>query len=214
MKTPVNRLLLIAAVGVLALGMVGSANAQAFMMQESIHEDYFFLGDFHTYDYASSVDFYTDSPDGILGGAWLGNGYGMDNTMSWGHTLPNGLNVPPDVIDRARLWIDAEWVSSDGNTVAIEGTMDWDPLNNWFTDNTSYDLANVEAPNFWNDGMLNVTVTADEWSLRIDQAVLMMDWTDVDGSGAPVTSMPEPTSMALFALGLVGAGVVRRKMKR
>ena len=210
-----RRLTLLAAVFALML-IAGSVSAAPTMMtSESIHHNYFFLGDFHTYDYASTVDFYTQHRNGVLGGYWIGNGSNLNSSMSWGHTLPSDLSVPPDVIDRARLWIDAAWVDSRGNTIDIEGTMDWDPLSRRFLDNTTYDLADVEVPGFWNDGILNVSIMAGEYSLRIDEAILMIDYTNGEGGGDDaLATVPEPTTIGLLLMGLVGMGAeVRRRRK-
>lgn len=167
---------------------------------------YGFSGDNHTYDYASIIDFYEGClPDGQLGGIWIGTRYGLPGALDWGHTLPLGLSVPPDQITMAKLWIDAWEVDNSNNLIHIEGTWDWNPLNHMFIDNTVYNLSHVDQPGFWNDGILNVGVVAGEKKLRIDGAILMMDYCQ------PV--VPEPGTLLLLGLGLFAAGFVAKRSK-
>ena len=200
--TTVNKriVLLLGALFLLALPL------QAFslpMTQETIYTDYLFQG--HTWMYTSFVDLYTEKPDGWEGGYWIGSGDDMDNFACWQHTLPEGLSVPPDRIDRAKLWIDAEYVQADGSTIGIQGVWNWDPLNSRFDayDNAMYVLTDVTTPGFWNNGFLGVEVFSGEGMLRIDQAALLMDYTQM--------VIPEPASMLLFGLGLIGSALYRRR---
>ena len=170
-------------------------------MIETIHEDYLFQG--HTYMHTSFVDFYDCQPDGFNGGYWIGQDGGFDRSLAWSHTLPEGLQVPPDRIKRAKLWIDAEWVDTDGNAVSIQETWDWNPLDNFQYDNTMYSLTSVGVKDFWNNGFLNVEILAGEGDLRVDQSVLMLDYAVV----------PEPATALLFGLGLAGAAFYRRRKK-
>jgi len=172
---------------------------------ETVFHDFFFLGDFHTYDYASHVD---------LERTWIGNNDFLDNSFSWQHTLPGDLN--PNGVDRARLWIDAAYVGTDGNTIDINGFMDWDPLNHNWLDNSTYDLStisSVDQLSFWNDGNIDVTVFAGEGSLRLDNSLLLMDYSPLNTTNhdGGYSTVPEPASIALVGLGLLGLGIVRRK---
>ncbi len=178
-------------------------------MSESIFTNFFSLEDFHTYDYASWVHFSHNTFFGSAPGAYIGTGYGYDDELSWGHTLPAGLSVPPDVITRARLWIDGAQIDSHNNEVAIEGVFDWDPLNHHFLDNSVFNLTNIDTPGFWNDGILDVSIFAGECNLRIDNAVLMLDYSS-GGNNVP-GAVPEPATLALFGLGMLGMGILRRK---
>jgi len=171
---------------------------------ETIYTDFFFLGDFHTYMYASHVD---------LERTWIGTSIMMPNQLNWQHTLPTEMMVPPDVVTTATLWIDATWIDSDNNEIEIEGVASWDNLtNDWLWDNSTYDLLNnadVNQLSFWDDGIIDVTVTAGERNgLRMDQAILMMDYEEGTGDLAAV---PEPATLVLFGLGMAGVALFRRK---
>ena len=164
---------------------------------------YGFSGDGHVYDYASYIDFYTCFPDDWVSGIWIGTNNNFPDALSWAHTLPS-LTVPPDVVSRAKLYIDASFVDTDNNRIKIEGTLDWDPLNHYFLDNTNYDLTGIEAdaPGFWDDGLLNCKIRAFENVMCVDRAVLMMDYT---------TSVPEPATLILVGMGMFGVAMLRRR---
>lgn len=197
-------------VGIAVLAAAGTATAYPISQSETVSNDYFFLGDFHTYDYASCIDFYTNQPNGIVGGAWIGTAAGLDRTLSWAHTLPGDLQVPPDVINRAKLWIDGAYIDNSGNTVKVGSLWDWNGLDSWGLDNTTYNLTGVNVPGFWNNGSLGVTVWGNERSFRIDKAILMIDYTN-GGDDRPNDAIPEPTTIALLGLGLAGLGLVKRR---
>ena len=191
---------------ILVVLLVPSALLATPMMVEDIKTDWFFLGDFHTYDYASSIDFFNDTPDGIFGGVKIGTADRYLNELSWDHSLPTGFTVPPYEVTRAKLWIDAWRVDENDNLVSVESLYDLGTLNSHWFDNTTFDLLDAGiAWDVWNDGALGFTITAGERMLRIDKAILMMDYDE------PV--IPEPATLALFGLGLLGTGIVRRLRK-
>ncbi len=172
---------------------------------ENIFHNWRFSEDQHHYMYASYVTFSDPVLNPGKPGVFLSNSLGQyPSSLSWGHTLPAGLSVPPDVITRAKLWIDGFLIDNNNNYVGIQGVWTWDPLNNWGWDNTTYNLTKVAVPGFWNSSPLTVSIRAGETKLRIDQAVLMMDYSNRN-------VLPEPATFALFGLGLVGLGIIRFK---
>lgn len=171
-------------------------------MVETVYNNWFFLGDFHQYDYASKVDFYTWVPNSWVGGVWIGTNPNLPHYLDWAHALPADLTVPPDQIDRAKLWVDGAFIDNNNNEISIEGLATWDPLNHSFLDNSTYWLTDVSEPGFWNDGTLDVRVTAGEWNLRIDESILMMDYTN----GSELPGVPEPGTLVLLGTGLLGLG--------
>jgi len=175
------------------------------LMTETIAQNVYVGFDDHTYMYVSTVDFFMESPDSYYDGVWIGTDQYLDHSLAWQHTLPPGLQVPPDAITRAKLKIDGEYVDIRGNTVAIENTWNWDPLEYQWHDNSVYNLASVDQAGFWNGGFLGVEVFAIESNLRIDDAVLMMDYAYA------YSSVPEPTGLVLLGLGLV-AGIAYRRV--
>lgn len=174
---------------------------------ETSYSDFWFSGDFHTYDYASKVDFFRWENNNWWSGVWIGTNPLLPDYLDWTHELPLGLTVPPDHVDRARLWVEGAFIDTDNNTIEIEGIVDWDPLNHQWLDNSSYWLTDVSVPGFWNDGDLNVRVTAGEGSLRLDESFLLMDYT----SESPV---PEPGTLFLLGSGLLGLGAFKFRRKK
>jgi hypothetical protein len=167
----------------------------------------------HNYDYADIVD---------LKGAQLG----FLDTYSWSHALPMDFNPLNSNVTSAQLWISARGVMSDYSTVAhIEGICRWEFLEgqNWhwswrwgvvYDDRTSESVIGLPttADNyaFWQNDPLDVTVGTDQLFTRVnlDRSVLMMDYN----SSNTTPTIPEPTTIALFGLGLVGLITVGRKI--
>ncbi len=178
--------------------------------------------DNYVYDYVSDVDFSTHRIGlGPLDGYTIGTQAGLDHSLSWSHTLPGDLTVPPGSIERALLWIDGSRIDDNDNWVSFQGVFQWGGLNSndgpWWDflgllgDNTLVNLTDVNIPGFWNQGSLDVSISAGERSLRINNASLALSYTA--GTNPTTPGVPEPATMLLFGLGLVGAGIARRIRK-
>ena len=174
MKKRVKRSLLLALAVLLASYGVSFSDH----INETIWYGYYCPEDTHTYNYASTLDFCKgDDPDDCHEGIKIGTNPVWPDTLFWSHTLPPGFLVPPYVITRAKLWIDGHAVNSENDTVCIQGTCDWEPLNHISFDSATYDLSGVSAEGFWNQGSIDVVVRAGESLVRLDHAKLLLDYT-------------------------------------
>jgi hypothetical protein len=156
-------------------------------IDESVFYDYFCPLDTHTYNYASIINFcHGDDPDKCPGGIHIGTNPVWPDSLIWSHTLPPGFLVPPYVITRARLWIDGQAVNTENDSISIQGTLGWGPLNPLSPDTVSYDLSAVSVGGFWNQGSISVIVWTGESLVRLDRAELLLDYdvpTDVEEEG-------------------------------
>ncbi|MCP4706503.1 MAG: PEP-CTERM sorting domain-containing protein, partial [candidate division Zixibacteria bacterium] len=156
---------------------------------------------------------------------------GFLDTYSWSHYLPGDFNSSMNSVTDAKLWISASGVLCDYTTVAnIQGFGEWVFLNgqdwhltwNWnivFTDQTSETVidmpTSMENYAFWEQNPINVCVGTGQFfsSVTLEQSVLMMDYNNTPPSnGEPTAStVPEPTTLTLFGLGLLGMSYIRRR---
>ena len=175
-------------------------------LSENIQQDWTFSIDGHEYMYASIVDFAYSDPDGLNDIPTDNGDQSVLGRIDWGHTTPATLPIPSDEVLRARLYITGAWIGSDGSEISIEGLLGWNPETQSFDGNSVKWLSGVKSGINWIDGAVSVNLEAGDGFLRVDQAVFMMDYEDGD-----VSSIPEPATLALVALGLIGIALLRRR---
>lgn len=174
---------------------------------ENIQENWTFFLDQHEYMYASVVDFTYQRSVGYQTTIDQ-NSETYLNRLNWGHSMPTVMPLPTDEILRARLYIDGVWVSSDGSETTFEGFLGWDPTTQSFLDNSEKWSPDIAERISWVDGSLNVDLDAGDGYLRVDMAVFMMDYEAADTS-----AIPEPATLALLVLGLIGIGILQHRRR-
>lgn len=173
----------------------------------------------HHWNYIEQLNFYEMGQGGDHNGYWIGNtSRGFDqSSFSYAHNLPVDLNQG---VNRAWLWINADYVDTYGNVVTLEGrfsgrlnasswSFDWSNFSWVHESNTVYDLTPL-PDDIWSDPLLNMSISSTGWAergIRINSSTLALNYN----SGNPThAAVPEPLTFTLFGLGLLGLGLFRR----
>ena len=172
---------------------------------EDIQQDWTFFLDQHEYMYASVVDFSYSQPDELMSSLDQSSDQ-FTNWLHWGHSTPNVMPLPTDEILRAQLYIGGVWVANDGSETALEGLLGWDPTSQRFLDNSNKWSPDISQYVNWIDGGLHVDLSSGDGYLRVDQAVFMVDYESGNAS-----AIPEPATVALLMIGLIGIGLIQRR---
>lgn len=209
-------------------GFAGSASALTYNATAG-DQDYAYDRD--AYDVATNMDHYVFRTNSGISSPYT-NSLGW---IAWNYTLPNELLSALSGSMTIQAWdIDASDVmevffnfgssreyagtlsGSDGgnvstwNTAAANGTTA--SLGGWSltTFNFSTGLLNAltNSSGFYLE--LDVQNAASSWAAVIDYATIRLDFEP----GAPLNPVPEPTTMLLMALGLIGIAGARKRINK
>lgn len=153
--------------------------------------------------------------DSILGTETFGPA-GAEIGVSYTHNIitdidgPNGaFNPSTDTLSSANLNLNL--TSSNNSNRPIGITLDGTLSGSYTFNDLAWDAISVNIAWLQTDGILNVTLTrgSGQGSVKITQSEL----TATGDRNDPVPT-PEPTTMLLLGLGLIGLAGARRKIKK
>ncbi|MEW6411667.1 MAG: PEP-CTERM sorting domain-containing protein [Candidatus Zixiibacteriota bacterium] len=188
-----------------AIALLIPATLSAFSFVESV-QDYGI--DAGGYNYVSTVNF-------ECGTVFWGQ------TANWWHTLSSDYMPVPGAyqVNQAVLEIQGwQMLGFGGEIVQVGGTAYWTPIHGWSFYNTSsaiFDLSET-ADSYWNSPFLNVSFTpVFELGASLTRSTLRIDYDRVltAGDGGTTIATPEPTSVLLMGLGLMGGKILTRRRK-
>lgn len=156
-------------------------------------------------NYLSTINF----TSGHIG--WL-------QTATWGHSLSADFMTVPDqfTVQSATLEIIGWRAFGFGmDLVQVGGTYHWTKYDGWAwvsqTDNL-FDISNI-SPTYWNSSPLYVSMTpVFDYGIWLESSVLSVDYDPVS-SGSPPAAVPEPATLLLFGIGLLGTGIARHRIR-